>query len=76
MSSNSTLFAAMYAGVLAPLYCACANCENYSRAIIISFVGKYAANTTRGRLQFEGEIYSRKYGSLLGPRPAGTLTVP
>ena len=40
-------------------YYVCTNCENYSRAIIISFIRKYAANR---QIQFEGEIYSRKYG--------------
>ena len=28
------------------IYCACSNCENYSRAIIISLVWKNAVNTT------------------------------
>ena len=44
------------------VYCACVNCKNYLRAIIISLVVKYAANTIRERIQFEGEIYTRKYG--------------
>ena len=34
------------------------------RVIIISLVGKYSVNTIRGRIQFEGEIYLRKYGIL------------
>ena len=37
------------------VYCACANWENYWRPIVF-------ANTIWGRIQFEGEIYSRKYG--------------
>ena len=46
------LFEARYARALAPIYCVyctCANCENYLRAVIISLVGKCAVNTIRGR---------------------------
>ena len=62
MSSNSSLLEAMFAGVFAPIHYECTNCENYSRVITILLVGKYAVNTIRGQIQFEGEIYFRKYG--------------
>ena len=44
------------------VYCACASCENYTRAIIISLVGNNAVNTILGQIQFKGEIYWRKCG--------------
>ena len=53
MSSNSILLEAMYVRVLAPIYYACTNHENYLRAIIISLVGKYVVNTIRGQNLFE-----------------------
>ena len=54
---NFILLEAMYAVVLALIYYACAtcNCENYSRAIIILLVGKYATYTIQGQTQFESE---------------------
>ena len=45
------------------VYCTCSNCEDYLRVIIISLVGKNAANTIWGWIQFKSEIYSRKYSN-------------
>ena len=45
---------------------ACANCEKFSRVNIVSLVGKYAVNSILGRIQFVGEIFSRKYGMCHG----------